>query len=67
MLIFLPFYNGVSGFIVTLSVVRRNHDDRQIDHRAVPDLGHYNFKLVDKLQGYMRQLNVLDANSAVGG
>ena len=41
--------------------------EQLLKHRAVPDLGHYNFKLVDKLQGYMRQLNVLDANSAVGG
>ena len=48
-----------------LSVARRNHD-RQIEHRGAGNFHHYNFKLVDKLQGLLSFFNKLDSKSAIG-
>ena len=48
-----------------LSVARRNHD-RQVEHRGAGNFHHYNFKLVDKLQGLQSHFEMLDEDSAIG-
>lgn len=46
------------------SVARRNHS-RQIDYRGGPNFKHFNFKLIDALQGHQRQLGILGSDSPV--
>jgi len=53
------------GFMMPGLNIRRNHK-RQAEFRNGPNWGHFNFKLVDKIQGYQKQLGVLDEDSDIG-
>ena len=48
-----------------LSVVVRNHK-RAIEHRGAPDFGHFNFRLIQRIQALQLDLDILDNESPIG-
>jgi hypothetical protein len=61
----MPTWMMMLGLMILGLNSRRNHA-RQIEYRGGPNFEHYNFKLIDKIQGYQQQLGMLDEASDIG-
>jgi hypothetical protein len=61
----MPTWMMMLGLMILGLNSRRNHA-RQIEFRDGPNWEHYNFKLIDKIQGHQQQLGMLDQASDIG-